>query len=186
MQAPAATPPAPAAPNLDIPSVDNVTQPSQSTSPELFTNTPAPYQPPAPTSPPIAEQWQTKQEYTTNQVAVAAPRTDSGITHKAAVALGISVLLFILAVTTPIGDIGAFNEGSGRAITARPIAGIAVLGVVLSYFVMVISGIATSKSTGKVLSIIGLVVGAIMIANPVGILLLFMLIGCNFTACQGT
>lgn len=115
-----------------------------------------------------------------------APRAGSGIPQKAAIALGISVFIFILASTTPLGDLGSFSEEGSRAMTARPIAGIAGIGALVSYFVMVISGIVTSKSTGKTLSIIGLVIGAILVANPIGIIMLFLLIGCNFTACQGS
>lgn len=178
-------PPADPAPAPTPASVDPYPQPQQPIAPiEPLAASVPPAQ--APIAQPIAEQWQTRQEYHTTQETAVAPRPASGITHKAAIALGVSVLVFILAVTTPLGDIASFGGGSGREMTARPLAGVAAVGVLVSYFVMVISGIVTSRTTGRTLSIVGLIIGGFLIANPIGLLMLFLIIGCNFTACQGS
>lgn len=132
----------------------------------------------------INEQWQTKADYGHAQAVVST----SKLTRYVAIAFAVSLLMYYIISTTSLGDIGSFTGTGSRDQIARPLVGIATVAVLVSYFFMVISGIATSRgrATKRTSSIVGLVVGGILVLNPLGFVMVAFAVNCNFQSCSGS
>ncbi len=169
---------------------------TNTTSPEMSPLSSAtPYQEtpsviPAPMS--IDSQWQTRQEYAANR-----PSDDQTVrqhidgTRLFAYALAISVFVLLLANITPLGDLFAssiVDSRTGKTISSNPLAAIALVATITSYFSLLITAIVkrvrAKQSKGGMIAL--LVTSILVVFNPISAIILLMAFVCNLSPCQST
>jgi len=182
----------------------NTPEPPQSVPQPVFQQTtppdsnislvPTPAPSPTTTDAPVAEQWQTKESYSSMAEASIAVQPAVGVNkiiRALLYALGAFVLIFVLASSTPIGELfstSIIDGRSGNTVTSHPLVGISLVAIVACYFLILCFVIAKRVKEREQKSgvITLLVLSAVLLFNPLSFFILLYTVSCNLSPCQSS
>lgn len=140
-------------------------------------------------------QWQTKEQYKNTQAVESQAPVDTTMIStaykRAAIFFGISVTFFMLCLLTPLGSLIAIPPDPGMSrpgADAHPLFALSIIAMGLSYLIFLVIGIikAQRQQKSKAIYITLLVIGVVLVANPIGAFIILLAVSCNLSPCSGT